>query len=168
MRDDCTCWNTRLSPCLAADIKHMMQRSFTKVVLLFILKTLSCKDIELLWQVGDDEEAVRLAQAQVLMDCMADLLSQKGLDGTRAWCEGGLKLRYRSRGQAGAWTVLGHLPQEEGQGRPDSQGTALSPKHLGLYHLQCMLQLTPAMAEALSIAILFQCKIAHCIRSHVV
>ena len=64
-------------------------------------------------QVGDDEDEVRLAQAQVLMDCIADLLSQKGLDGTRAWCEGGLKLRQKSD----AWFVLGRLPENEGQGQ---------------------------------------------------
>ena len=65
---------------------------------------------------GDDEEEVRLAQAQVLMDCLADLLSQKGLEGTHAWCEGGLKLRCRSSGQTSSWIVYGQLPNEEGEG----------------------------------------------------
>lgn len=69
-----------------------------------------------LWQVGDDEEEVRLAQAQVLMDCTADLLSQKGLDGTRAWCEGGIKLRCRSSGHSSSWVVLGQLPEDAGEG----------------------------------------------------
>ncbi len=68
-------------------------------------------------QVGDDEEEVRLAQAQVLMDCLADLLAQKGLDGSRAWCEGGLKLKLRSSEEGiTAWVVVGQLPPEEGQG----------------------------------------------------
>lgn len=67
-------------------------------------------------QVGDDEEEVRLAQAQVLMDCMADLLSQKGLDGTRAWCDGGIRLRCRSSEQTTRWIVFGQLPEEEGGG----------------------------------------------------
>ncbi|KAA6420994.1 MAG: ubiquitin carboxyl-terminal hydrolase 2-like [Trebouxia sp. A1-2] len=69
-------------------------------------------------KVGDDEEEVRLAQAQVLMDCLADLLAQKGLDGSRAWCEGGLKLKLRSSEEGtAAWVVVGQLPPEEGQGR---------------------------------------------------
>lgn len=68
-------------------------------------------------QVGDDEDEVRLAQAQVLMDCLADLLSQKGLDGTRAWCEGGLKLRCTTSEEGNTtWIVIGQLPEEEGQG----------------------------------------------------
>lgn len=68
-------------------------------------------------QVGDDEDEVRLAQAQVLMDCLADLLSQKGLDGTRAWCEGGLKLRCNTSDEGNTtWIVVGQLPEEEGQG----------------------------------------------------
>jgi len=67
--------------------------------------------------VGDDEDEVQLAQAQVLMDCLADLLAQKGLDGTRAWCEGGLKLRLKTSEQGSStWVVLGQLPEEEGQG----------------------------------------------------
>ena len=60
---------------------------------------------------------MRLAQAQVLMDCLADLLSQKGLDGTWAWCEGGLKLRCKTSEEgATTWTVVGQLPDQEGQG----------------------------------------------------
>ncbi|KAL0036465.1 hypothetical protein WJX77_008836 [Trebouxia sp. C0004] len=69
-------------------------------------------------KVGDDEEEVRLAQAQVLMDCLADLVAQKGLDGSRAWCDGGIKLKLRSNEEGTtAWIVVGQLPPEEGQGR---------------------------------------------------
>lgn len=76
----------------------------------------ACPTTSGLWQVGDDEEEVRLAQAQVLMDCMADLLSQKGLEGTRAWCDSGIRLRCRSSEQATSWIVFGRLPEEEGEG----------------------------------------------------
>ena len=66
---------------------------------------------------GDNEDDVRLAQAQVLMDCAADLMTQKGLDGTRAWCEGGLKLKLKSNADGNtAWSVFGQLPEEEGHG----------------------------------------------------
>lgn len=51
------------------------------------------------------------------MDCLADLLSQKGMEGTLAWCEAGLKLRCRSSGETSSWVVLGHLPEEEGNGK---------------------------------------------------
>ncbi|KAL0037457.1 hypothetical protein WJX79_008841 [Trebouxia sp. C0005] len=104
-------------------------------------------------KVGDDEEEVRLAQAQVLMDCLADLLAQKGLDGSRAWCEGGLKLKLRSSEEGtAAWVVVGQLPPEEGQGRweypspvdpsqPPSENEAAfasrgSPKKGGLVNVQ--------------------------------
>ena len=81
-------------------------------------------------QVGDDEEEVRLAQAQVLMDCLADLLAQKGLAGSRAWCEGGLKLKLRSSEEGTtAWVVVGQLPPEEGQ------GTSLPALTLCMLHL---------------------------------
>ena len=50
------------------------------------------------------------------MDCLADLLSQKGLEGTHAWCEKGLKLRCRSSGETSSWIVFGRLPEEEGEG----------------------------------------------------
>ena len=79
-------------------------------------KSISAADSGFL-QVGDDEDEVRLAQAQVLMDCLADLLSQKGLDGTRAWCEGGLKLRCMTSDEGNAaWIVVGQLPEEQGPG----------------------------------------------------
>ena len=83
---------------------------------------MSIWDTLLLKQVGNDEEEVLLAQAQVLMDCTADLMSQKGLDGTRAWCEGGLKLRLKKNAEgADSWIVFGQLPQDEGQGGVSAQ-----------------------------------------------
>lgn len=51
------------------------------------------------------------------MDCLADLLSQKGMEGTLAWCDAGLKLRCRSSEETSSWVVLGHLPKEEGSGK---------------------------------------------------
>ena len=50
------------------------------------------------------------------MDCLADLLSQKGMEGTHAWCEKGLTLRCRSSGDTSNWIVIGQLPEEEGEG----------------------------------------------------
>ena len=50
------------------------------------------------------------------MDCLADLLSQKGLEGAHAWCEKGLKLKCRSSGETSSWIVFGQLPEEEGEG----------------------------------------------------
>ena len=68
---------------------------------------------------------MHLSQAQVLMDCIADLLAQKGLGGMLAWCQGGLKLKLTTPssspgegGNAGAqtWVVVGKIPEEEGSG----------------------------------------------------
>lgn len=50
------------------------------------------------------------------MDCLADLLSQKGMEGTHAWCEKGLKLRCRGSADSSNWIVIGQLPEEEGEG----------------------------------------------------
>lgn len=61
------------------------------------------------------------------MDCLADLLSQKGMEGTLAWCEAGLKLRCRSSGETSGWVVLGHLPEEEGNGKT---AASTSPQQL--------------------------------------
>lgn len=76
-------------------------------------------------QVGESEEEVQVAQAQVLMDCLADLLAQKGLGGLLAWCEGGLKLKLGTPpsspgeepgGGAQHWVVVGQIPEEDGSG----------------------------------------------------
>ena len=70
---------------------------------------------------------MQLGQAQVLRDCIADLLAQKGLGGMLAWCEGGLKLKLATptsspseEGIAGVqnWVVIGQIPEEEGSGVP--------------------------------------------------
>ena len=88
----------------------------------------------LLDQVRDDEEEVRLAQAQVLMDCAADLMSQKGLDGTRAWCDGGLKLRLEKNAKGtDTWIVFGQLPQDEGQGTVCS--LHMGNTHIGILYI---------------------------------
>ena len=72
---------------------------------------------------------MQLAQAQVLMDCTADLMSQKGLDGTRVWCEGGLKLRVKKNAKGtDNWIVFGQLPQDEGQGTICSLYKVIPPK----------------------------------------
>lgn len=74
---------------------------------------------------GESEEEVQLAQAQVLMDCIADLLAQKELEGMLAWCEGGLKLKLgtpssnpgqRTSDSPQHWIVVGQIPEAEGSG----------------------------------------------------
>lgn len=75
-------------------------------------------------QVSEAEDEVRLGQAQVLMDCIADLLGQKGIEGLLAWCQAGLKLKQTSppsnpdqhQGEVHTWTVVGQLPLDEGSG----------------------------------------------------
>ena len=79
------------------------------------------------------------------MDCLADLLSQKGLEGAHAWCEQGLKLRCRSSGEASSWIVLGRLPEEEGEGMTAATACCNNCKAdncANLVHLSCSMSFT--------------------------
>lgn len=85
------------------------------------------------------------------MDCVADLLSQKGMEGTLAWCEAGLKLRCRSSAETSSWVVLGHLPEEEGNGKTvaNTPTTTMESNMQSLYIQTAVFHLRSALLAVL-------------------